>query len=92
MDYEKAFNDFYQHCENMIFYGNLHGDEFDRADSILSIIYKVEDSVSGIFYSMESDGEKDQFLADFKGAVRYLQGPFRSDKDIAAFVIAERSL
>ena len=92
MDYEKIFNEYYAYCEQMISNGQLHGDEFDRGDTILSIAWNAEDSVSGIFYSLESDEDKNTFMKDFKNLIGWLMspGPGRTDEEIAAEIVQER--
>lgn len=91
MDYNKAFNDLYAHFEQQISDGRLHGDDFDRVDSVMSVIYGIEDLSSGIFESLESDAQRALFLEDFKNAVEHLQGAQDTDEQvIAELVIGDR--
>jgi hypothetical protein len=43
MDYEKAFQDLYDHYELAISNGVIHGDDFDRVDSILSVVWQLKE-------------------------------------------------
>jgi hypothetical protein len=91
MDYEKAFNNLYGKFEQQISDGELHGDDFDRVDSVMSLIYGVEDLSSGIFYSLDTDTERALFIEDFKNAVQHLQGAQDTDEQvIAELVIRDR--
>jgi hypothetical protein len=80
MDYEKAFQDLYDHYELAISNGEIHGDDFDRVDSILSVVWQLEepDTISGIFEGLDSDFDKAQFLEDFKNAVQEANGTSRN--------------
>jgi hypothetical protein len=91
MDYEQKFNELYEYFEKQIEMGDLHGDNFDRVDSVLALIYGVEDQASGIFYSLETDEEKRVFLEDFKNAVEHLRdGKEDSDEKVAEWVMGDR--
>jgi hypothetical protein len=91
MDYEQKFNELYEYFEKQIEMGDLHGDNFDRVDSVLALIYGVEDQASGIFYSLETDEEKRVFLQDFKNAVEHLRdGKEDSDEKVAEWVMGDR--
>jgi hypothetical protein len=88
MDYDNLYN----HYENMVTNGNFHGDNFDRVDLILQVIYKIEDQSSGIFYSLETEKEKINFLEDFNNACQYLlDNPNFEDGQCAEWVIADRT-
>jgi hypothetical protein len=94
MDYEKAFLDLYDHYELAISNGEIHGDDFDRVDSILSVVWKLEepDTIYGIFAGLDSDSDKAQFLEDFKNAVQEANGTSEeSDEKLADLVILDRS-
>ena len=91
MDYDNLFDRLYQHYEDMVTNGNFHGDDFDRVDLILQVIYKIEDQSSGIFYSLETEKEKINFLEDFDNACQYLiHNPNFEDRQCAELVIADR--
>jgi hypothetical protein len=60
MDYDNLFDRLYQHYEDMVTNGNFHGDDFDRVDLILQVIYKIEDQSSGIFYSLKTEKRKNK--------------------------------
>ena len=90
-DYNKLFDKLYNHYENMVSNGNFHGDDFDRADSILKVIYKIDDLASGIFSSLKNEKDKVNFLEDFDNTCQYLiQNPNFEDEECAKWVIADR--
>ena len=90
-DYNKLFDKLYNHYENMVSNGNFHGDDFDRADSILKVIYKIDDLASGIFSSLKNEKDKVNFLEDFDSTCQYLiQNPNFEDEECAKWVIADR--
>ena len=92
MDYDNLFDRLYQHYEDMVTNGNFHGDDFDRVDLILQVIYKIEDQSSGIFYSLKTEKEKINFLEDFDNACQYLiDNPNFEDRQCAEWVIADRT-
>jgi len=92
LNYEQKFDELYEYFEKQIEEGDLHGDYFDRVDSVLGLIYGVEDSVGGIFDSLSSDEEKRIFLQDFKAAVIYLSDGDERYEEIAKMVVSDRQV
>jgi hypothetical protein len=95
MDYEKAFQDLYDYYERAISNGDINGDDFDRVESILSIVWQLEepDTISGIFDGLDNDTNKAQFLDDFKSAVEVVNGESETpDEELADKVILDRTL
>ena len=92
MTNDKLFDRLYNHYEKMVTNGNFHGDDFDRVDSILKEIYKIDDLSSGIFSSLKTEKEKVNFLEDFDNACQYLiDNPNFEDEECAKWVIADRT-
>mgnify|MGYP006276194289 CR=1 FL=1 len=60
---------------------------------ILSLIHisDLEDQVSGIFYSLTSDNDKENFLKDFKSAVEYLSKGEEDYEKVAQWVLSDRN-
>lgn len=75
MDYQAEFERLYEHYEKLIANGDLNGDDFDRSDSVLSILYQMDDDLSGIFESLSSDDDRAKFLNDWQITVGLLSDP-----------------
>lgn len=62
------FDQLYKKYEDLVLDGHFHDDARDKVDTILQMIYDVDDLPSGIYESLKTDKEKDIFLKDFQNA------------------------
>lgn len=92
-DLNKKFEDLYDYYEQAISNGDISGDDFDRLDSILSIVWKLDEpaSISGIFEYLETNEDKSQFIEDFKSAVD-LVNDMETDEDLAEKIVLFRDM
>ena len=85
------FDKLYKHYEDLVDSGDFSGDDFDRVDTVLKEIYKVEDQSSGIYDSLSSDKERTTFLEDYYNVAEYLKdNPNYTDEEIVKFTVKDR--
>ena len=87
----KNFDKLYKHYDDLVASGDFSGDDFDRVDTVLKEIYKIEDQSSGIYDSLSTDKERNTFLEDYYNVAEYLKdNPNYTDEEIAKFTIKDR--
>lgn len=87
----EKFDKLYKYYDDLIVSGDFSGDDFDRVDTVLKEIYKIEDQASGIYDSLNTDKERNTFLEDYYNVAEYLKdNPNYTDEEIAKFSIKDR--
>ena len=90
---DNKFNQLYKKYENLVSEGKFHGDARDKVDTIIQMIYDIDDLPSGIYESLGKDKEwaKEKqaiFLLDFETACEIMIANPKcdTDEDYKAFV------
>jgi len=94
---DNEFQRIYDLVSDAVADGDIHEIVFEDIDRVLMIIWNSEDSTGALYESLKTDGDKENFIVDFRSAAEWLMGWNKDDltedqiSNLAHDILSERS-